>query len=192
VIPDRLPLHRRLRRAFFPVSVEREIADELRAHIELQTRRYVAEGMTEAEARAAARERFGDIEQVRAECKDIRDDMEAKMERAELRQELRTDVAFTLRTLRRSPLFTTVAVATIALAVGANTAIFSVVNAVLLRSLPYRNADRVEMIWNSYSRTTVSHTAIAAPEYFDLKSQLRAHDAVGAVRTQPSALLCDG
>jgi len=61
VIPDRLPLHRRLRRAFFPVSVEREIADELRAHIELQTRRYVAEGMTEAEARAAARERFGDI-----------------------------------------------------------------------------------------------------------------------------------
>src|SRR5678816_159452 len=44
VIPDRLPLHRRLRRAFFPVSPEREIADELRAHIELQTRRYVAEG----------------------------------------------------------------------------------------------------------------------------------------------------
>ena len=99
MIPDRLPLHRRLRRAFFPVSVEREIADELRAHIELQTRRYVAEGMTEAEARVAARERFGDIEQVRAECKDIRDDMEAKMERAELWQELRTDVAFTLRTL---------------------------------------------------------------------------------------------
>jgi putative ABC transport system permease protein len=48
------------------------------------------------------------------------------------------------------------------------------------------------MIWNSYSRTTVSHTAIAGPEYFDLKSQLRAHDAVAAVRTQPSALLGDG
>ena len=192
MIPDRLPLHRRLRRAFFPVSPEREIADELRAHIELQTRRYVAEGMSETEARAAARERFGDIERVRAECKDIRDDMETKMERAELRQELRLDVAFTLRTLRRSPLFTTVAVATIALAVGANTAIFSVVNAVLLRSLPYRHADRVEMIWNNYSRTTAAHTAIAIPEYFDLKSQLRAHDMVAAIRTQPSALVGDG
>jgi len=192
VIPDRLPLRRRLRRAFFPVSIEREIADELRAHIELQTRRYVAEGMSEMEARAAARERFGDIERVRAECKDIRDDMEAKMERAELRQELRMDLAFTIRTLRCAPLFTTVAVATIALAVAANTAIFSVVNAVLLHSLPYRHADRVEMIWNNYSRTTASFTAVAVPEYFDLKAQLRAHDAIAAVRPQPSALLSDG
>jgi len=189
---DRLPLHRRLRRVFFPVSIEREIADELRAHLELQTRRYMEAGMSEAEARAAARERFGDVERVRAECKGIRTDMEADMERAELRQELRMDVAFTLRTLRRSPLFTTVAVATIALAVGANTAIFSVLNAVLLRSLPYRHADRVAMVWNNNSRTTVAHTAVAVPEYFDLTAQLRAHDAVAAIRPQPSALIGDG
>ncbi len=192
MIPDRLPLQRRLRRAFFPVSIEREIADELRAHIELQTRRYIAEGMSEAEARTAARIRFGDVERVRAECKDIRDDMEARMSRAELGQELRMDAAFAVRTLRRAPLFTTVAVATIALAVGANTAIFSVLNAVLLHSLPYRHAARVEMIWNSYSRTTASYTAVAVPEYFDLKTQLRAHDAIAAVRLQPSALLGDG
>jgi predicted permease len=192
VIPDRLPLHRRLRRVFFPVSIEREIAEELRAHIELQTRRYVAEGMSEDEARGAARARFGDVEQVRAECREIRDDMEAKMERAELRQELRMDLAFTMRTLRRAPLFTAVAVATMALAIGANTAIFSVLNAVLLHSLPYRHADRVEMIWNNYSRTTASYTAVAVPEYFDLKTQLRAHDAIAAVRTQPSALIGDG
>jgi predicted permease len=192
VINDRLPFRRRLRRAFFPVSIEREIADELRAHLELQTRRYVAEGMSETDARAAARERFGDVERVRDECRDIRDDMETHMERAELRQELRMDVAFTLRTLRRAPLFTAVAVATIALAVGANTAIFSVLNAVLLRSLPYRHTDRVEMIWNSYSRTSVAHTAIAVAEYFDLAAELRAHDAVAAVRVQPSALIGDG
>jgi predicted permease len=190
--PDRLPLRRRLRRAFFPVSIEREIADELQGHIALQARRYIVAGMSEADAIAAARRRFGDIEQVRDECQDIRNDMETDMQRAELRQELRMDVAFTLRTLRRSPLFTTVAIATIALAVGANTAIFSVLNAVLLRSLPYRHADRVEMIWNSYSRTTVSRTAVAVPEYFDLETQLRAHDAIAAVRPQPSALVGDG
>jgi putative ABC transport system permease protein len=192
VIPDRLPLARRLRRVFWPVPVEREIAEELSAHIELQTRRYMDAGMSEDDARAAARLRFGDMERVRSECRDIRDHMETDMRRAELRQEVRMDVEFALRALRRNPLFSTVAVFTIALAIGANTAIFSVLNAVLLRSLPYRHAERAAMVWNSNSRATVNHTAIAVPEYFDLKEQLRAHDAVAAITRQPSALVGEG
>jgi putative ABC transport system permease protein len=192
VIPDRLPLAKRLRRVFWPVSIESEIADELRAHIELQTRRYMEAGLSEEDARAAARQRFGDIDRVRHECRDIRDDMETQMQRAELREELRADVAFAFRTLRRSPLFATIAVLTIAVAIGANTAIFSVVNTVLLQSLPYRHADRAALIWNSNSRSSVNHTAVAIPEYFDLKEQLRAHDAVGAIRPQPSAIIGDG
>ncbi|HEY9228637.1 MAG TPA: permease prefix domain 1-containing protein, partial [Gemmatimonadaceae bacterium] len=192
MIPDRLPLSRRLRRAFWPVSVEREVAEELAAHLELQTRRYMEAGMSEHDARIAARERFGDLDRIRDECRDIRDDMETTMNRAELRQELRMDVAFAFRTLRRSPLFTLVAVATIALAIGANTAIFSVVNAVLLESLPYRHADRASMVWNSSSRSSDNYTAVAVPEYFDLKEQLRTHDAVAAITRQPSALIGDG
>ena len=74
------------------------------------------------EARAAAQARFGDLEQVRGECRAIRTDMETDMRRAEFWQELRMDVEFAARALRRSPLFATVAVFTIALAIGANTA----------------------------------------------------------------------
>ena len=192
MIPDRLPLARRVRRLFWPVPIAREIADELAAHLELQTRRYMAAGMSEADARAAALERFGDVDRVSSECRDIRTDMETDMRHAELWQELRTDVGYSLRTLRRSPLFAVVAIVTIGLAIGANTAIFSALNAVLFRPLPYRFADRAEMIWNSNSQSALSRTAVAVPEYFDLKEQLRSHDAVAAVAPQPSPLTGDG
>ena len=102
------------------------------------------------------------------------------------------DVEFAFRTLGRSPLFAAVAVVTMALAIGANTAIFSVLDAVLLRDLPYRHADRIEMVWNTNAQSAVSRTAVAPPEYFDLKAQLHAHDAVAAVSRQPSALVGDG
>lgn len=192
MIPDRLPLARRLRRAFFPVSIEREIADELGAHLELQTRRYMDAGMSEADARAAARARFGDVDRVRDECRGIRTDMETDMRRMELWQDLRMDVAFALRTLRRSPLFAIVAVLTIGLAIGANTVIFSAVDTVLLRPLPYRFADRAEMAWNSNAQSTLSRTAVAVPEYFDLKDQLKSHNAVAAITQQASPLTGDG
>ena len=192
MIPDRLPLARRLRRVFWPVSIQSEIDQELRAHIELQTRRYLADGMTEDDARAASQLRFGDLDRVRDECRVIRNNMEADVRRAELRQELRMDAEYALRILRRNPLFATVAIITIALGIAANTAIFSVVNAVLLRSLPYRFTDRTMIIWNNNSQSSLSITAVAAPEYFDMKEQLRRFDAVGAIAHQPSALVADG
>ncbi len=148
--------------------------------------------MSEADARAAARTRFGDVDRVRDECRGIRTDMEVHMRRIDFWQDLRMDVAFALRTLRRSPLFAVVAVATIGLAIGANTVIFSAVDAVLLRPLPYRYADRVEMVWNSNAQSTLSRTAVAVPEYFDLAAQLTAHDAVAAITRQPSPLVSDG
>ena len=71
---------------------------------------------------------------------------------------------------------------TLAIGIGASTAIFSVVHAVLLRSLPYRESDRVMAIWNSYQQGgTVSHTAIAPPEFADVMDQNRTFDQVAAV-----------
>jgi putative ABC transport system permease protein len=182
----------RRRRSFWPVSIDREVDDEIAAHIALQTRRYMDAGMSEADARRAATARFGDVDQIRDELHHIRTDMETDMRRAELREEMRMDAEFAVRTLRRSPLFAAVAVFTIAVAIGANTAIFSVLNAVLLKSLPYRHADRVEMIWNQNGDGIENQTAVSIPEYFDLRDQLRAHDAVAAIRTQPSALGAEG
>jgi putative ABC transport system permease protein len=190
--PDRLAFARRLRRHFWPVPVDREIAEELAAHIALQTRRYVDAGMSEPDARREAELRFGDFESVRDECRDIRNGMEEHMARRERLQDLRIDLKLAFRRLGRSPLFTGVAMLTIAIAVGANTAIFSVLDAVLLRGLPYRNAERVVAIWNNTSQSKAGHTADAAPEYFDLKAQLRSHDAVAALYPQPSSLVAEG
>src|SRR5512144_3017359 len=96
----------RRRRLFWPVPIEREVDEEIAAHLELQTRRYMERGLTEAHARAAAMRRFGDIDQVRDECRDIRRDMEATARRAEFLEELRQDAAFAARTMRANPLFT--------------------------------------------------------------------------------------
>ena len=192
MIADRVPLARRLRRLVWPVSIDKEISEEFAAHLELQTRRYVAAGMSEEDAAAAARARFGNLDLIRDECRVIRTDMETDMNRAELRQELRMDAEYTTRMLRRNPLFACVAILTMALGIGANTAIFSVLNAVLLRSLPYRNADRAMVIWNNNSQSSLSITAVAAPEYFDLKKGLTRFDAVAAVTRQPSALVAEG
>jgi putative ABC transport system permease protein len=190
--PDRLSFARRLRRRFWPVPIEREIADELAAHLELQTRRYMQTGMSEADARREARQRFGDYDRVRDECRAIRTEMEDERMQHERLQDLRIDLKLAFRRLRRGPLFTIAAVITIAIAVGANTAIFSVLQAVLFRGLPYRHADRAVMIWNNTASSRFAHTADAAPEYFDLKDQLRAHDAVAALHPQPSALVAEG
>src|SRR5919108_3817814 len=150
----------------WPLPIEKEVDEELAAHIELQVKRFMDGGMSEAEARAAALRRFGDVAHIRDECRGIRRKMEVDMRRAELRQELRMDAVFTIRTLRKSPAFLLVALLTIALAVGANTAIFSVVHAVLLRPLPYRHAERTVVLWNSYAPGGSSYTSVAAPEYF--------------------------
>ena len=89
-------------------------------------------------------------------------DVEDQMNRKDFWQELRQDAAYGARTLRRAPLYTIIAVLTLAIGIGASTAIFSVVHAVLLRALPYRDADRVVAIWNGYREGgAISHTAIA-------------------------------
>jgi len=192
VIPDRVPLSRRLRRLVWPVSVETEVSEEIAAHLELQTRRFIRDGMNERDARAAANARFGNQDLVRDECRAIRTHMETDMQRSEMWQELRMDLRYTLRMLRRSPVFGLVAIITMALGIGANTAIFSVLDAVLLQSLPYRFADRTMMIWNNNSVSRIALTAVSAPEYFDLKTGLRKFDAVGAITRQPSALVGEG
>ena len=176
-------------RLFWRPSVDEEVDDELREHIEMLVRRLEREGLSPGAAREAALHRFGDLSTVRAECRTLAHDVEDQMNRKNFWQEIGQDVTYGLRTLRRAPLYTTIAVLTLAIGIGASTAIFSVVHAVLLRALPYREADRVVAIWNGYRQGgDITRTAIAPAEFADVKDQTRAFDAVAAIGRATSNL----
>jgi predicted permease len=165
-----------------------EVDAEIAFHVEMETRRLIQRGMPRTAAREAALQRFGDLSSVRRECTELAHQLESNMRRAELVDEIRQDVRFGMRLLRRTPLFTVMALLTLAIGVGAVTTIFSVVEAVLLRGLPYPNAGRMVVIANSSGPAKTNRTAVAAAEFADYQSMSRTMDAVAAVRPSPTAI----
>src|SRR5438034_11636783 len=81
------------------------------------------------------------------------------------------DFRYALRTLRKQPLFTLIAVATLALGIGANTAIFSLLYQILLQPLPYPRADRLVFVWNTYPGINLPQASVSIPDYIDRKTQ---------------------
>jgi predicted permease len=123
------------------------VDDELAFHIEMRARDYIERGLSETDARAAATRRLGDLRTARAECIAITSRRERRMTRAQIVDAFVHDLRFAWRTLGRQKGWTAVAVITLALGIGANTAVFSVVNTLLLRPLPYPDANRIAIIY---------------------------------------------
>src|SRR5471032_3180316 len=102
------------------------------------------------------------------------------------------DIRYALRSLRKQPIFTLVAVLTLTLGIGANTAIFSVLYQVLLRPLPYQAADRLVFVWNSYPLMGLPQASVSIPDYLDRKSQVQAIEDATLFTFRPISLNTQG
>src|ERR1700704_5253030 len=124
-----------LKQLFSRRRIYGELSEEIREHLDEKVEELVAEGMSRKEARAAARRAFGNVTLTEEDSRNVW--------RWPSVEELLADIRYGLRALRRNPMFTAVALLTIAIGIGANTAVFSVVNSVLLKPLNYPNAERL-------------------------------------------------
>jgi putative ABC transport system permease protein len=152
--------------------MEREMDEEMRFHIEQQTAKNVRAGMPPEEARRAALLSFGGMERFKEESRE-----ESRPRRLE---DLAQDLRFGLRTLARNPGFTLVAVLTLALGIGANTAIFSVVDGVLLRPVPLDRADRLMVVWETDRDSGTTREPSSIPDYLDFQVQSRTFEKIAA------------
>ncbi len=163
----------RLRSLLRSGTMETELDEELRFHFEQQVEKHVRSGLAHEEALRRARLYFGGIDRVKEECRDARG--------VQLMETLLQDIRYGSRMLRQKPTFTLVAVLTLALGVGANTAIFSIVNAVLLRSLPYRDPDRLVRIIVNKPGLGLRDIPFSVPELEDIRNRAGVFEDVSAI-----------
>jgi predicted permease len=159
-----------------------EVRRELDHHIELRAREFESQGMTPVEARRAALASFGDREAIESEVRETRHATVRAREQRDWRSELAHDLRVALRGLRRTPGFTIVALLTLTLGIGANSAIFSVVRSVLLRPLPYPDADRLVQVWSDYRQNNgrTEPEWLTPPDFADWRSGNRSFESMAA------------
>ena len=176
-----MPRWTRFRR-LFGIEPAADVDAELAFHVEMRARELIAQGETPERARQLALQRFGDYTGARRECVAINERRRRHMQRTEFITELKQDIGYAFRMLRRTPAFTAAALLTLALGIGANSAIFSVVHGVLLESLPYRDAARLHHLQMLYPDGT-KYTGFSAPDFMSVRRETQAFERLEAFAT---------
>jgi putative ABC transport system permease protein len=168
---------------FQGARLDRELAAELESHLAMHIEDNLRAGMTAAEARRQAHLKLGGVAQVTERYRARRG--------LPLLENLIRDLGFGARMLRRNPGFTAVAVLTLALGIGANTAIFSVVNAVILRPLPFPGASRLVLLWATNRETGDTDDVSTYPDFADWRAHSRSFERMAAFTTRGMTIAGD-
>jgi predicted permease len=183
-----MPLLSRIRtlasNLFHRNRVERELDDEMRAHMAMLVDEKIATGLSPEQARRSAIIEFGGVDQVKEQVRDVR--MGARVEQVWL------DVRYAARMLRKNPGFTAIVVITLALGIGVNTAIFSLVDGILLRPLPYEQPDRLVRLVQSQRQMGLDAWNLSQASFTALRDNTHSLEAVAAYSTSGANLTGDG
>ena len=169
-----------LRNLFRKRRAEDQLDEEVRGYAEMLADEKIEQGMNPREARREAKMATGGIEQVKEQVREIR--------AGHFLETLWQDIRYGARMLRKSPGFTIVAVLTLALGIGANAAIFSVVDAVLLRPLPYPDSNRLMMLYQAAPQMGVQKNGMSYPNFQDWERTAKNFEEMAAMRTTQFAL----
>lgn len=145
-----------------------DVADELAFHMEMRAALLMQRGVSEHAAKDEAKRRFGDYDSVRAECETLERDKTRTRLRSMVFAELKQDVQWAFRSLKRAPMFAFVVVLTLGLGIGANAAILSIVNAYLFRPMPVRDAGQLAVVAQTSTASALPST-VSYPNYLDVK-----------------------
>jgi putative ABC transport system permease protein len=172
-------MKRSLRSWLWRVDVAEEVDEEIGFHIEMRTRELVEKGVDPRIARELVLARIGDASRIKRTCVDLGRKREREMRFSQWFDERRQDVRFALRQLKSTPTFTAVAAITLALGIGANSAMFALADATLIRPLPYPDADRLVMVWER--SPAFPRVPMAPATLLDLQEQSQSFEVLGAV-----------